>query len=497
MSCPANIILYHGTRGPGKTDAQLMRFRRNVGLGYGPFWRGIIFDRRYKNLDDIKTKSLRWFSQFNDGAKFMRSTSDYKWIWPTGEELLFRVADDPEHYWSYHGQEYSFIGWNELTNYDTPQLFHDMMSCNRTSFRPSDYPKPDGSLLPPIPLEVFATSNPFGVGHNWVKKEFINVAPAGRIYRKEHSIFNPATKEVEKAARTQVHIYGSWRENKYLTPEYIATLHDIADPNKAKAWRDGSWDVNAGGMFDANWDSKHHIVEPFDIPASWKIDRAFDWGSSSPFSVGWWAQSDGTEVRLANGKIMQTVRGDLFRIGEMYGSKENPRLLPLARCGDSSVKGLRMLAKDVAAEIVKTELELGIHFRARPGPADNSIFTEENGNDISRSMGRAVKVDGKRYNGVRWRRSDKAKGSRAAGWEKIRVMLDNAIPPPEGVREYPGIFVFNRCRFFIELFPTMPRDKRDPDDIDTKSEDHIADETRYRVLLDGRKARTARATGLI
>ena len=33
MSCPAHVILYEGTRGPGKTDSQLMAFRKNVGLG--------------------------------------------------------------------------------------------------------------------------------------------------------------------------------------------------------------------------------------------------------------------------------------------------------------------------------------------------------------------------------------------------------------------------------------------------------------------------------
>lgn len=37
LSCPCNEILYEGTRGPGKTAAQLARFRRNVGVGYRSF----------------------------------------------------------------------------------------------------------------------------------------------------------------------------------------------------------------------------------------------------------------------------------------------------------------------------------------------------------------------------------------------------------------------------------------------------------------------------
>src|SRR3990172_4581790 len=78
MSCPCNHILYEGTRGSGKTDAQLMFFRKLVGIGYGAFWRGVIFDREYKNLDDLINKSLRWFPQFYDGAKFLSSRADYK-----------------------------------------------------------------------------------------------------------------------------------------------------------------------------------------------------------------------------------------------------------------------------------------------------------------------------------------------------------------------------------------------------------------------------------
>ena len=42
------------------------------------------------------------------------------------------------------------------------------------------------------------------------------------------------------------------------------------------------------------------------------IDRSFDWGSSKPFSVGWWAESDGTTA--PNGKTYP--RGSLSKDGE-------------------------------------------------------------------------------------------------------------------------------------------------------------------------------------
>ena len=70
--------LYHGARGPGKTITQLMRFRSRVGKGYGSFWRGVIFDKEFKNLADLVTQSRRFFNQFGDGAKFLSSASEYK-----------------------------------------------------------------------------------------------------------------------------------------------------------------------------------------------------------------------------------------------------------------------------------------------------------------------------------------------------------------------------------------------------------------------------------
>jgi hypothetical protein len=506
LSCPAHVIVYHGTRGPGKTDAQLIRFRRNVGQGYGRHWRGIIFDREYKNLDDLVSKSMRWFPEIREegetkgDARFLSSKSDYRWVWPTGEELLFRAIKKDSDYWGYHGQEFPYIGWNELTKFPTDVLFDAMMSCNRSSFRPQDFPlhvlDKNGNtqqiLLPEMPLEVFATCNPHGVGHNWVKKRFINAAPMGTIVRRVVNVFNPRTQKREDVIKTQVHLFGSYKENIYLSPEYIAELETMSDKNKRKAWLYGDWDIVAGGMFDDVWDSLHHILKPFDIPHSWRIDRSFDWGSSKPFSVGWWAESDGSDVQLKDGTWRSTVRGDLFRISEWYGwsGKAN--------------QGLRMLANDIAAGIIEREIAMGLYGRVKPGPADNSIWDTENGNSIAADMARDIKINGKTHKGVTWIRSDKSAGSRKAGWEKTRKYMKDGLPqyikdvkgnPMRVPREKPGLFVFNTCKMFIDLVPILPRDEKDLDDVDTDAEDHIGDETRYRVLSSGLGAKAGRTKG--
>lgn len=488
MSCPAHIILYHGSRGPGKTDAQLMRFRRWVGQGFGRHWRGVIFDREYKNLDDLVAKSMRWFPEFKDGARFLSSKSDYKWVWKTGEELMFRAVKRDQDYWAYHGQEFPFIGWNELTKYPTDALFESMMSCNRSSYRPEDFPIIDEetgrvSYTPEIPLETFATCNPYGAGHNWVKKRFINAAPMGRIARKTVNVFNPKTKEKEDFVTTQVHIFGSFKENIYLSPKYIADLSSMKDLNKRKAWLAGSWDVVAGGMFDDVWNSQVHIVKPFAIPPSWRIDRAFDWGSSKPFSVGWYLRSDGSDFIDGEGKVRSSVRGDVYRFAEWYGSTGKPN------------QGLQLLAKQISQGIIERELALGIYGRVHTGPADGSIFDVQNGNSIAADMQKPVRIGVKQYPGVQWGRADKSSGSRIHGWEKCRTYLQNAIPPENGLRERPGLFCFNTCTNFIDLFPILPRDEVITDDVDTDAEDHIGDEVRYRILEEGTGATGGKTKG--
>ena len=118
LRCPYREVCYSGTRGPGKTDALLMSFAQHCGVGYGMHWRGVIFRKEYKHLDDIITKSKRWFNRFTKyRPRFLSSQGQMKWVWPDGEELLFRTFSSPDDYWNYHGHEYPFIGWEELTGW--------------------------------------------------------------------------------------------------------------------------------------------------------------------------------------------------------------------------------------------------------------------------------------------------------------------------------------------------------------------------------------------
>jgi len=240
-------------------------------------------------------------------------------------------------------------------------------------------------------------------------------------------------------------------------------------------------------MFGDVWKPRIHIVPRFAIPETWRIDRSFDWGSSKPFSVGWWATSDGSDVRMPDGTWRSTVRGDLFRVAEWYGWTGKPN------------EGLKMLASDIAKGIVEREVRWGWRDQGRSrvhaGVADSSIFDTENGNCIAVDMARKVRLaDGREYKGVQWLKADKRPGSRKNGWEQMRMAFQNAVKPVDGPRERPGLFIFDACQQFVRTVPSLPRDEKDMDDIDTDAEDHIADETRYRVRNMAIRSGSSRVT---
>lgn len=466
LACPVFEALYEGTRGPGKTDTLLMDFAQHVGRGFGQDWRGILFRRTYPELKDVIAKSEKWFRLMFPQATFNRS--EHFWQWPTGEVLFFRHFLRESDYWSYHGHAYPWIAWEELTTWPDLNGYKKMMSCSR-------------STRTGMPRKYRATSNPYGPGHNAVKLRFSLPIPKGHIVG---PIIDDDVDEEGNVLPERVAIHGHLSENKILLhadPTYLSRVIAAArNDAERRAWRDGDWDIVSGGMFDDIWIMHRDtiVVEPFKIPHSWRIDRSFDWGSSAPFSVGWWAESDGTDARLADGRIISTVKGDLYRINEWYGWNGQPN------------EGTRMLATEISKGIIERELQWGIHDRVKKGVADSSIFDDENDNCIERDMRKTVRIDGVEYKGVPWNPADKRPGSRKQGWQLMREMFENTGRPDGLPREKPGMFIFNTCNQFLRTIPGLARDEKDPDDVDTAAEDHIADEARYRARQEKRIVKT-------
>ncbi len=468
LTCPLYEVLYEGTRGNGKTDALIVDFLQHVGLGYGDQWRGILFRQTYKQLEDVIIKSQRLIRQAFPSAQYNKT--EHTWTFATGEQLLLRHMKDPGDYWNYHGHAFPWIGWEELTTWPSPDCYLVMQACCR-------------STVKDMPRKYRSTTNSYGPGHHWVKSRFKLPHMRGVTVFEETIDLERLPEDLRALVKDirlpRVAIHGTLSENTVLTeadPAYIARIAASAkNSSMLEAWVEGSWDILAGGMFDDVFSWKHHVLDPFPIPKMWRIDRSLDWGSSRPFSVGWWAQSNGEDVLDADSRrLFGTVRGDLFRIAEWYGWNRSPN------------QGIMLSPREVAEGVLEKEMEFGLKGHVKPGPADSSIWDDDRGR-TGGSIATEMQAEG-----VRWVKADKGPGSRKQGWEMVRQLLKNASPPEGGgPREKRGLFVFRGCEQFLRTVPTLPRDDDDLDDVDTDAEDHIGDEVRYRV----RRKSTAASSG--
>ena len=165
---------------------------------------------------------------------------------------------------------------------------------------------------------IVCGSNPGGVGHNWVKASFIDIAPPKTITQMPP----------KEGGKRRQYIPARLDDNPSMAesdPDYADTLEGLGNPELVRAMKDGDWDIVAGGMFDDLWSRPVHVLAPFAIPSSWRIDRGFDWGSSKPFSVVWFAESDGTAATMPDGSQRHFPRGSIFAISEWYGWNGKPK----------------------------------------------------------------------------------------------------------------------------------------------------------------------------
>lgn len=367
LTCPIFETLLEGTRGGGKTDTLLMSFAQYVGRGFGENWRGILFRLTYPQLADVVAKSKRWFYQIFPDVKFNKS--EYFWEWPTGEQLFFRYGETEDDYWNYHGHEYPWLGFEELTNWRDLSFYEAMHSTCRSS-------------SPGMPRMVRGTCNPFGRGHGAVKGRFnlgSGGTPTGTVIRLD-------------GEKPRVAIHSSIHENKILLkndPEYIKTLQALKDPNRRKAWLEGDWDIHVGSFFEGVWDAKRHIVQPFTIPSSWKVWKAMDWGFAAPYCVLWLAMDPD---------------GCVYVWRELYGA------------GEKLGEGSREQASDVAKKVRKfEEYDERMGYEYRMNLADPSIFSNIGGIQTIGAIFRA--------NGVKWQEAWNGKGSIANGSQEIMRLL--------------------------------------------------------------------------
>ncbi len=333
-------------------------------------------------------------------------------------------------------------GWEELTNHALPTVYLKLMSCNRSS-------------NPNVPLKYRATCNPSGPGHSWVKQRFIDRCSPGKIYKEEIEFEYPddqgvMQKQIKVVARTHVKSYMS--ENKALLeadPMYMAKIYTLTKDNEMlrKAWIDGSWDLLIGGFFTDVWDKDTHVLPTFKVPSSWTLSRSFDWGSSKPWAVTYFFETNGEQPNpnhlLGLTEIPFIPKGSVIIPTEIYGWNGTPN------------EGDRAISSEIAQRVLQVDNALLTEYNTRciPGPADTSIYDVRDGTSIGAELER---------HGCKWTKAYKGSGSRIAGWAIIRQMLGAA---KRRDLESPHLYFFASAEHHIRTLPMQQRDKKKPEDI--------------------------------
>ena len=126
---------------------------------------------------------------------------------------------------------------------------------------------------------MYLTCNPGGVGHNWVKRLFID-----RAYKTNSD--NP---EENENPDDYNFIFATVEDNEFLlksSPLYLRNLANMPEDVR-RAYRYGDWDA-IGGNYFKEFSRKVHVVKPFAIPPNWDRYRCFDYGLDM-FSCFWFA----------------------------------------------------------------------------------------------------------------------------------------------------------------------------------------------------------------
>lgn len=423
LECPVFEVFYGGARGGGKTEASLGDWLQHSNT-YGEAAVGVFFRRKLIQLSEVIARAKQIFKKL--GATYNEQKKEFRM--PTGARLKFAYLERDSDAEEYQGHSYTRVYIEEATNFPSRSPIDKLRATLRSATG--------------VPCGMRLTGNPGGPGHNWVKKRYIDPAPAGfRVIWEETEIEVDGIKQIVRLDR--VFIPSKIGDNILLMrndPTYILRLRQSGSEQLVKAWLDGNWDVVDGAFFNEFETEKHVLPTEIwlpKIPTNAMKFRAFDWGSAKPFSVGWYVLSDGTWGLPKNA---------LLKYREWYGAK-----------GDNV--GLKMTADLVAKGILHREKG----DRIRYGVADPSIFIRNGGPSIAESM---VVV------GCSWKRGD---NKRKPGAEALRQRLI-------GEDEVPMLYFLDCCDDTIRTLPALQHDENDAEDIDTDAEDHAYDETRYAVM---------------
>ena len=266
-----------------------------------PKYRGLVIRRNSDDLKDWVDRANQLYSKM--GA--VQRGNPPEFIWPSGSVIRTGHLKDEQAYSKYLGHEYHKILLEELTQIPEERMYLRLLGSCRSS-------------VPTIKPHVFATTNPGGKGHFWVKNRFVDSITPGETYW--YSFTLPDGRVLW---RSRIFIQSTIDDNPSLMlndPGYVATLEEMkkSDPKKYRAWRFGDWNVFEGQVF-GEFTHTSHVIKPM-IPNT-EHDHVLwiDWG---------YAENSAFAGYLTAIIPMKTDKGEhynqLITYKEFWGNKTEP-----------------------------------------------------------------------------------------------------------------------------------------------------------------------------
>ena len=418
----ATQILYGGAAGGGKSHS--LRWDAYDFCMKNPGCMAYLIRKSHPQLEanhilPLKRELPKELGNYNETKK--------RFDWWNGSTLQFRHCEYDRDLHDFQGWECHWLGIDEAS-----QLNEEHIKYMKTRVRLGSWKPTDPAAKKRLPRCVM-TSNPGGPSHHYLKELFIDAGPPEVVFY-DSMMKNP--KNPEHKGWSSIFIPARMDDNQYLDDDYAGQFGQLPEW-QAQQLRDGDWNVVPGAFFDC-W-NQDNVIKPFTPPPYWAKFRSADWGFATPFSVGEWVVSDGTEVETPEGP-RNFPEGALIRVWEWYGNEKGN-------------KGLRMDAQAVGSKI---RLQRG---KCLPGPGDPSMWRSDMGPSAAEKMAAG---------GVIFFRGD---NQREAGWQEMYARINENM-----------LFVFDTCYDFIRTIPVLCADPLNPNDVLKGGEDHVGDETRYMCM---------------
>jgi hypothetical protein len=329
---PATEILFGGAAGPGKSH--LLRIAAITWASQIPGLQIYLFRRIREDLIRNHIEGPKGFRSllapwtYTNLAKIV---GDDEIRFFNGSKIHLCHCKDEADRFQYQGMECHVLLIDELTHFS--EVIYPRSRVRAVGLNIPEH------LKGKFPC-ILCGSNPGNIGHEWVKRFWIDNALDLQVRRMPE----------EEGGMLRQFITGRIEDNPSLVeddPLYEQKLAGLGSPELVKAMRYGDWDVIEGAFFP-EFARQSHVIKPFAIPEHWTRFVSGDWGSAVPFSFGWWAvvpdQFDGDLERIGGQRLDPAMRyrndlprGAIIRYKEWYGSP------------DHSNKGLKLTAEDVAA----------------------------------------------------------------------------------------------------------------------------------------------------